>query len=349
MNNMVKKSDLRERVYCFYNANKDQGKAYTVKHFEAEKERRTTIYRIIQRIDDGIPMVHQRGAGRPAVKMPKDKIRHMKRLFNNKRGISQRKAAAKYKVTQQYIQNLLKTKTDIRCRKRIKIPKRTDKQKVEGRTKCSTMCRKIQDVEIVQDDETYLTFSHSSINGNDNFYTSNIEETPADVKFKTKAKFEPKLLVYSAISSRGVSKPAFFKSGYAINAETYKTKCLRRILLPFIHKHHSDGNYLFWPDLASSHYAESVTDFMIENNINYVEKYDNPANIPEVRPIESFWSLFKAEVYKDGWEAKNLKQLENRARSCIMKVDPTSIQRLFSGLPRSLDKIRRYGVIESKK
>jgi len=43
-------------------------------------------------------------------------------------------------------------------------------------------------------------------------------------------------------------------------------------------------------------------------NLKFVTKNENPANV--FKPIEMFCYLLKAEVYKDNWIAKNLKQLE---------------------------------------
>ena len=57
-----------------------------------------------------------------------------------------------------------------------------------------------------------------------------------------------------------------------------------------------NGNYIFWPDQAGCHYAEHSLDYLCENLIHHVDKGDNPANLPEVRPIEDFWSILKAEV-----------------------------------------------------
>jgi len=49
-------------------------------------------------------------------------------------------------------------------------------------------------------------------------------------------------------------------------------------LRKFIREKHSDNNYIFWPDLASSHYAKSVTRWMHANHINFVPKENNPPN-----------------------------------------------------------------------
>jgi hypothetical protein len=73
----------------------------------------------------------------------------------------------------------------------------------------------------------------------------------------------------------------------------YLNDCIKARLVPLINEHHSESNYVFWPDLASSHYAETVLDFMIENRIKHEDKVYNPANLPECRPIEDFWSILK--------------------------------------------------------
>jgi hypothetical protein len=78
------------------------------------------------------------------------------------------------------------------------------------------------------------------------------------VKNKFKAKFEEKILVWVAISPRGKSKALFFKSGLAINQSIYKEQCLDKGLLPFIDKYYPRGGYVFWPDLASSHYKKRL-------------------------------------------------------------------------------------------
>lgn len=49
----------------------------------------------------------------------------------------------------------------------------------------------------------------------------------------------------------------FFNSGLAVNKEVYITKCLP-VLDTFIKKHHQHDEVVFWPDLASAHYAKDT-------------------------------------------------------------------------------------------
>ena len=46
-----------------------------------------------------------------------------------------------------------------------------------------------------------------------------------------------------------------------ISAERYCDDTRKR-LIPFINEHHSDGNHMFWPDLAIAHYANKVRAYL---------------------------------------------------------------------------------------
>ena len=338
---------LRSRVYSYYGKNRDLGKKVTVAHFVSEGVSKSTIYDILSRCDSGESVLDRKRSGRPSkIFTPRAKST-LKRLVNHKAGHSQRKLASRFKCSQKLVYNVLKAMS-ISCWKKQTIPGRTDAQIKAARPKCAALYRKYRLKNWILDDESYFTLSHSSINGNDNFYSNNKQQAPASVKYRKKVKFEKKLLVWVAVSERGISKPYIVESGNAINQFVYRDECLCRRLLPFIKEHHSDNNYIFWPDLASSHYAEASLDFMIENLINHVDKLDNPANLPEVRPIEDFWALLKGKVYENGWEATNLVQLKRRILKCLREFDVGRIQALMGDVIGRVDYVRRYDVIEKR-
>ena len=133
-------------------------------------------------------------------------------------------------------------------RKKQKIPKRTVKQITAAKTKCGLLYRISYGKSIILDDESYFILSHSAINGNDNFYSSDVSQIPESVKYRPIVKFEKKLLVYICMSDKGISTPVFRESGYVVNKEIYLNE---KKVVSFIGKHHSCGDYVFWPDLAS--------------------------------------------------------------------------------------------------
>ncbi|KAL4465543.1 hypothetical protein ABPG72_013992 [Tetrahymena utriculariae] len=205
---------------------------------------------------------------------------------------------------------------------------------------------KYKDVNWVIDDESYFTLSHSTINGNDSFYSSNISNTPSSVKYRTATKFESKILVWICFSNEGLSQPYFIESGLAINQQIYLKECIQKILLPLLQKYHSDGNYVFWPDLASSHYANSVTKFLNEKQIQFVQKQENPANVPECRPIEDFWSILKGLVYQKNWQALSLEKLEIRIKNCIKKIDINLVKNLANSVSKRLSNVHEKDLIK---
>ena len=137
-------------------------------------------------------------------------------------------------------------------------------------------------------------------------------------------------------------------SGLAVNQDLYGEECIRKRLIPFIKKYHSQDEFIFWPDLASSHYAESVCDIYIEERINFVEKYENPANLPECRPIEKFWAILKGRVYANNWKAKDLEQLRKRVELCINEIEKELVTKLMEGMIENLKTVARKGVIEKR-
>ena len=47
-------------------------------------------------------------------------------------------------------------------------------------------------------------------------------------------------------------------SSLLVNSAIYTKECLEKRLLPFIEEFHIDGNYIFWPGLASAHYSNET-------------------------------------------------------------------------------------------
>ncbi|RNA32563.1 glucosylceramidase 4 [Brachionus plicatilis] len=137
------------------------------------------------------------------------------------------------------------------------------------------------------------------------------------------------------ISERGISAQIIRKSGLAVNQTVYLDFIKRGVIL-FIKKHHSDGNFKFWPDLASFHYANTVVNYLIDQNIRFVQKCENPANVPQ------------GKVYEKGWRAKNLDELRNKIRLCTRNMDQNLVQDFLAFTSKRLKNIRRNGLIEKR-
>ena len=91
------------------------------------------------------------------------------------------------------------------------------------------------------------------------------------------------------MSNKGMSKPVFRESGYSVNQEIYLNECIKKKIIPFIEKYYFDSEFIFWPNLAASHYAKTIVYYMGDKNFDFMKKEDIPENLPEIRPVFSNW------------------------------------------------------------
>jgi len=116
-------------------------------------------------------------------------------------------------------------------------------------------------------------------------------------------------------------------------------------LVKFIKRYHSDQNFIFWPDLASAHYARETLAEFERLNITVVPKDSNPPNVPQLRPIEIFWANLKRKVYINGWTASSTDQLIKRINKVLKKIPVEDFQNLFRGLKTKIRKATDRGVL----
>lgn len=335
---------LKNDLYKFVQENPVMPKSEIVARFTGSGYKRRSIYRWLSLIEQKKSLIRKKGSGRKAKIATKQNILKVKNHFNHKSGRSQKNMASKLGCHRTYIGKILKKYSAIRLRKKQKRPLMSEQQKAQARAKCRRMLEKYGHLDFILDDESYFTLSNDSQPGNDSFYSDNVQQTPETVRNKFKTKYEKKIMVWLAISPRGVSNPYFVPSGLAVNQHVYIKECIKKRLEPMIKKYYSGGGYVFWPDLASSHYAKLVQKHLVKQNIPFVAKTDNPANVPKARPIEDFWGNLKQKVYDKCWKAKNLKELENKIKLVMRNMDLNLVQRHCMSVRRRLDTIRRYGV-----
>lgn len=76
---------------------------------------------------------------------------------------------------------------------------------------------------------------------------------------------------------KGLSRLLIKPSGNTINAKSYLDECIQYRLISYICSNYDQDEYIFWLDQATSHYAKVVIKDLHKENINFVDKVDNPA------------------------------------------------------------------------
>lgn len=340
---MVSHKSHEKCLENLYSKNIKNGKSHVARLIMDMGYSRATAFRKIQRIEEG-SLKRVAGSGRPPTVATPTNIEKIAEFFNNKSGVSQRSAAKKFNCSQATISLILNRKTEVRSFKKKKQPYRTPAQKKAMRPKCRKMVEKYKNYDIIMDDESYFTLNNSTLAGNDRYYAADRDLCPDNVRYKLVKKFEEKLLVSICISPRGLSPIYIHPSKQAVNQDVYK-QVLENTLMPLVSKYNkSKKKFVFWPDLASSHYAKSVIEFLKKKKILFVQRELNPANTPEARPIENFWGDLKRLVYANNWQAKDLNELEHRIRSCYEKMENENFLKQIKAVSTRLNKIAKFGI-----
>src|SRR5882724_11759987 len=206
-----KQQQRRERVVTFYLAN-DLPK--TLAHFKAENMAKSTINNIISTYNKRQTTDRAVGSGIKKNKKTTDyhsmtplRVNKLYSDFNHSDKFSIHSAARKYGVNRETIRYWLR-KRQIKRYVKKKCPKYTESQKIMVKRQCAWMYRYFRSYDFVIDDEKYFTLSHSI---NNSYFASPSKSTPDSVKYRPKQKFEPKVLLWIAISKNGISKPFLIK------------------------------------------------------------------------------------------------------------------------------------------
>ena len=318
-------------VGSFYHSHKDRGKKFIVQHFEAMGLKKRRVYTIIKNIEERGYMLRKTGSGGHNRKMTPLKCMKLAKKIVNKTGCSQRKLARTFEVAQSTINNTIKN-LKISYFKREKVAKSTKLQNMKQKRRCSILRRTVFQArsrkDVIMDDESYFSLSGEIKPGNSGFYSDNKSNTPDNIRYVGVKKFPTKVMVWAAISRKGVSRVVAIRRK-SINRNSYLA-ILKKNLPEFIQKNHSSSqNVVFWPDLATSHYVPAVREWLNASNIEFVAKNNNPPNAPQLCPIEHFWSLLKQRVYENDWKAESLiRRISEKAKT----ISITECQRLFEGL-----------------
>lgn len=105
-----------------------------------------------------------------------------------------------------------------------------------------------------------------------------------------------------------------------------------------------DKSIMFWPDLATSHYANIVTKDLSVRKIEFIPKENNPPNVPQCRPIENYWALVKQEYKARGNKCSRISDLKRIYNLCYKKVIKEHGNSLFNSFQNNLKNVSKKGL-----
>jgi hypothetical protein len=188
------------------------------------------------------------------------------------------------KINKNYLQYIKVNKLGIRAYTKKSAAKHTEAQEKKVKERLPKLRNKMLRKIVVMDDESLVLQDPSETPGRQFFHAKDPSKVNTKDKIKCSSKFPKKFLVWQSMDQFGHVSEPYVHEG-CMDHQVYLSECVVGRLIPIINLHHKIDNVIFWPDLATIHYAKKVKS-EIEKEVSLVLKDENPPNVPHLRPIE---------------------------------------------------------------
>ena len=267
---------------------------------EAEK-----LYNILDRFSRSSDENYKPIPGRPPTTTSPGKQVKVEKVFKKSPNLSVREAARNLHISKSAVSRIKVQKLGISAKTMKKSSQYVKDQEPRTKTRLRKIYKKTRKKVLIIDDETYVPINPSELPGRKFYHDVGPENLKYEHIHKGKSKFPEKFLIWQALDEMGNVSEAYISKD-TMTAQIYLEECIKKRLIPFILKYHEIDEILFWPDLASSHYAKIVTKYLNEKNVEFVSKEENPPNVPQARGIELFWAECKRRYSCRSEKPKNL-------------------------------------------
>ena len=123
------------------------------------------------------------------------------------------------------------------------------------------------------------------------------------------------------------------QSGEAMNQYSYY-ELLNEYLPDVMDKCSAD---VFQQDGATSHTANSVTQWLKDCQVNYID--DWPGQSPDLNPIENLWQIVKSDL--QGKDVSTYEKLEKEVRASWDRIPVETLHNLALSVPRRLQEVKK--------
>lgn len=266
--------------------------------------------------------------------------RKLERYANQNPSCSVRKLAMKFQISKSWVQKVFH-RNKLKAYRTQKAANRNDQQAAKAKSRARKLYEKYlagQDRCVVMDAETYCVADFKQLPGRSFYRAVRRFDVKSKFKYQRLTKFPRKHMVWQSICSCGQKSEIFISKG-TLNKDIYIKECLQKRLLPFLKSHRVSP--LFWPGLASVHYAKDTQEWYKANKVIFVPIEANPPNVPQLRPIETFWALVKQKLKEKGREAKDAASFAKYWKSAAKLISEGTVKRLMARHPMKVYRFPR--------
>lgn len=292
-----------------------------------------TVTDVINRYKDSLTVARKPRTGPNHNTINKKLFQKITKSVKENPGLSDNQRAVRY-GTSVSTGRRYRLKAGLKSYRVIKQPNRSEKQSKVAKKRARLLYNMVLTKNegcLMMDDETYVKCDFRQLPGQ-KFYVSQFRgNVLPKYKYVLQDKYAKKMMIWQTICSCG-KKSRSFVTNATMTSDLYVKECLQKRLLPFIRSHNC--RVVFWPDLASCHYAKSTMAWYEKNGVEVLTKNMNPPNCPQLRPIEIFWAIVKRSLKKNGGASKDIASMTKKWNQHAGNVSEEVVQKLMAGIKK---------------
>jgi len=280
-----------------------------LKVFPEKQWSKSTVYRLLERIDRDESVKRKEGSGRPRTVCNPDTVAEVEELVLSQENAprthkSTREIAKETGVSQTSIRRIIHKDLQLKCFRRKQAQELSDSNKLSRLVRAKQLL-KAYPKHLVQ----FIWFTHEKIftvapplnPQNDRVYAPNHitkKQLSAERLLHTQSTFSKSIMVSVGVSALGCTDLIFIEPGVKINGQYYRDVLLAQGLLPAI-RDISGEFFIFQQDGAPSHRAKETVEFLSSETPDFIKPWSWPPNSPDLNPVDyKIWGLLQERVYR---------------------------------------------------
>lgn len=302
--------------------------AAIIKTLKLRRNQRATVYRVLTKYAATNSIEHQAKGVTRKTALRKKLVKNLRDKIRRNPHRSQRKLALEHGVSQPTIHRMLHNDlhlTAYKCRRKKLYAAGGPAVRLK---RAKVMKRRLAAYDphcVVFSDEKIFVLEEKFCPQNKRVYCTNVRILDPSQLYVENSQKPSGVMVFAAISGKGVCELKFVDPGTKINQHYYREAILEETVLPWAHRTFPHERWIFQQDGATSHTAKTTQAFCSHRFCDFLRKDEWPAASPDLNPCDFFlWGWLQQLVNNKSYAS--IVQLRRSIERAWIHLDPEMVE-----------------------
>lgn len=303
---------------------------------------RRTVYRIIKKVQEGVPLQAGVSTGRKRSIRTGKLVEAVRSRIRRKSRRNLSKMSTEMKTSRRTLSRILHEDLHLLSYKtpeRDALTMRQMTARVGKAKKLKSLVGSRNLKKIIFTDEKIFTLQETGSHPQVKFYSKQGQRLQqASKNHRSKYLHSPGVMVWGGVAKFGRSPLIFVDPGAKVNAIYYQTVILEKLKQWCISSHHSMDNITLQQDWAPAHRAKSTKAWLRANKMDFLDEHVYPAASPDLNPMDySIWGWMQQKLRETN--LSSVDDLKAKLVEIWDSLDQSSIDLAIDQLPDRLDRL----------